>query len=101
MENEKRLEEQFASLPLGEKVASLFNMELATISEAFTYLAKEPMRVVQKIGDLAVEFGNRVEEEFNRARTKSGHAEAASETKQDPDKTDPSPAAEETGPTEH
>ena len=67
MENEKQVYEQFASLPLSEKVSSLFRMEIATISEAFDYLVKEPMKVAEKLGDVITEFGKKVETEFKKA----------------------------------
>lgn len=67
MENEKQIREQFASLPLNEKISSLFKMEIATISEAVNYVVSEPMKVAEKLGDLISEFGTRVETEFKKA----------------------------------
>ena len=72
MDSEKQIHEQFEALPLSDKVSSLFKMELATISEAITYVVREPMKVAEKLGDFVTEFGKRVETEFKRASQGEG-----------------------------
>lgn len=60
---------KFDSLPLDEKIASLFKMEMATISEAINYVVNDPMKVVEKIGDTISEFGAKVERDFRSVRS--------------------------------
>ena len=81
MEDQKRIEKEFESLGLDEKFSSLFRMEVATISEAVKYVAKEPMKVAEKIGEIIVEFGHRVETEIKNAVSNSGPATSAAEEK--------------------
>lgn len=71
MEEKKRIEKEFESLSLEEKLSSLFRMEVATISEAVNYVAKEPMKVIEKIGEMIAEIGHRVENEFRNVRPTS------------------------------
>ncbi len=70
MNDQKNVQEKFESLPLNEKLSSLFKMELVTISEAVNYVVKDPMRVAEKIGDIITDFGIRVEKEFSGAAAK-------------------------------
>ncbi len=72
---------KFDSLPLDEKIASLFKMEMATISEAINYVVNDPMKVVEKIGDTISEFGAKVEKEVRNA---GSTAKSGQEPKPDP-----------------
>jgi hypothetical protein len=63
-DDQKRIQEKFESLPLNEKLSSLFNMEVATISEAVNYVINDPMKVVEKLGDMITDFGTKVEKEY-------------------------------------
>lgn len=62
-----RFEAEFAALPLGEKFAKLFRMEMAAMGEAINYAVKEPMKVVENVGDALNRFGDRIESEFRNA----------------------------------
>ena len=61
------IQSKFESLPLEEKVSNLFKMELATITEAISYVVNDPMNVIGKLGDAVKEFGSRIESEFRSA----------------------------------
>ena len=62
-----RFEAEFAALPLGEKFAKLFRMEMSAMSEAINYAVKEPMKVVENVGDALNRVGDRIESEFRNA----------------------------------
>lgn len=72
--NDDDIQSKFGSLPLEEKVSNLFKMEVATITEAFNYVVKDPMNVLGKIGDAIREFGTRIESEFRRATSEERSA---------------------------
>lgn len=63
-----RFQSEFEALPLDEKFAHLFKMEAATISEAFAFAMNQPMKVVEKVGDVISEFGTRIEAEVKKAK---------------------------------
>ena len=81
MEEQKRIEKDFESLGLDEKFSSLFRMEVATLSEAAKYVAKEPLKVAEKIGEMIVEIGHRVENELKNAVQNSESRQADGEEK--------------------
>jgi hypothetical protein len=62
-----RFQAEFEALPLDQKFARLFKMEAATISETFNYVMKDPMKVVEKVGDVMTEFGTKIENEVRKA----------------------------------
>jgi hypothetical protein len=98
MENEKQIHEQFASLPLSEKISILFRMELATISDAINYFAKEPMKVAEKVGDVITDFGNRVEAEFRKATKTADEPAKDSKKKSGKDHDEPAEGGNDTDP---
>lgn len=62
-----RFQAEFEAMPLDKKFASLFRMEAATLTEAFEYVVKSPMKVVEKFGDVITEFGIKLEQEARKA----------------------------------
>ena len=73
------LQSEFQGLPLDEKIANLFKMEAVTLSESFAYAVKSPLEVVEKVGDVITEIGQKIEAEakkaWNAANEKTQHAE--------------------------
>jgi hypothetical protein len=79
--NRGRVEQEFHSLPLEDKFAILFKMEVAAISEALSLAVNDPMKVLDKVGTKLNDLGERIEAEFRRATAstgKTGDGEAAS-----------------------
>lgn len=70
-EPKNRFQEDFEALPLGEKISTLFRMEIATISEAVNFVVKDPMKAAEKFGEVITEFGKKVEHEIRCATKKS------------------------------
>ena len=62
-----RFQEEFKALPLDQKITNLFKMEAVTLSETLGYVADQPMKVVEKIGDVITEFGAKLENEVKKA----------------------------------
>ncbi len=62
-----RFQEEFKALPLDQKITNLFKMEAVTLSETLGYVADQPMKVVEKIGDVITEFGVKLENEVKKA----------------------------------
>jgi hypothetical protein len=69
--NRGRFEQEFQALPLDEKFAILFKMEVAALSEALSLAVNDPMKVLDKVGSKLNEFGERIEAEFRRATSSS------------------------------
>lgn len=55
----ERVQSEFESLPLEDKFASLFKMEMAAMSEGINLLVKDPMKVVEKVGDAISDLGDK------------------------------------------
>ncbi len=70
IDDQKQVQEKFESLPLNEKISTLFKMEVSTLSEAINYVVKEPMKVAEKFGDLITDLGAKIEHEFGRSADK-------------------------------
>ncbi|MEO6655909.1 MAG: hypothetical protein ABIO36_07465 [Pyrinomonadaceae bacterium] len=62
-----RFQEEFNALPLDKKFANLLQMEVATLTETFDYVAKSSMKVIEKVGDAITDFGTKVEAEAKKA----------------------------------
>lgn len=58
---------EFEALPLEKKFARLFRMEAATLSETFEFMIQQPLKVVEKMGDVIAEFGTKIETEARKA----------------------------------
>lgn len=71
MREQDEIQSKFESLPLEEKLSNLFKMEVVTITEAINYVAKDPMIVINKIGEVVKEFGSRIESEVRKAASSS------------------------------
>lgn len=63
----ERFQAEFETLPLEEKFARLFKMEAVTLSETLAYVVNSPMKVVEKVGDIIVDIGKKIEEEARKA----------------------------------
>ncbi len=68
-----KFEEEFAALPLEEKIAALFRMESKTLGETLTYIANSSAK--------AVEMSSKIEFEVKRATGESASAEGNAEPK--------------------
>lgn len=60
------LQSEFESLPLDEKIANLLKMEAVTISESFAYAVRSSSSVVEKVGDVITEVGQKIESEAKK-----------------------------------
>jgi len=92
------LQNEFEGLPLDEKIANLLKMEAVTVSEAFAYAVKSPLEVVEKVGDVLMDIGTRIETEakkaWNAADAKTHHAGGTGEpAKETPPKKPKAPKA--------
>ena len=58
---------EFDALPLDKKFASLMRMEVATLSEAFSYIANSSLKMVEQVGDAITDFGTKIEYEAKKA----------------------------------
>ncbi len=58
---------EFEALPLDQKFSSLFQMEVATLNEAFKYVADSSMKVLEKVGDAIGDLGIKIETEARKA----------------------------------
>jgi len=66
-ESRDRFNEEFNRLPLDEKFASLFQMEVATLSDAASQLASSSLKIFEKVGDAISDFGAKIESEAKNA----------------------------------
>jgi hypothetical protein len=62
-----RFQEEFNALPLDKKFASLFQMEVATLNDAFSYVANSSMKAFEKFGDVISDLGTKIENEAKKA----------------------------------
>jgi hypothetical protein len=62
-----RFQSEFEALPLEEKLKTLLRLEATTLSETFNFAVNEPMKVVEKFGEVVADIGRKVEEEFKKA----------------------------------
>jgi len=81
-----KITEEFNSLPLDKKFASLMQMEVATITEAVKYVADNSMKVLERVGDAITDFGSKVEAEAKKAPSTAETAKTA-EPKAETEKT--------------
>jgi len=58
---------EFNALPLDEKFSTLLQMEVATLNEAFTYVANSSMKAFEKVGDAISDLGSKIENEAKKA----------------------------------
>ncbi len=73
----ERLREEFASLPLDKKLASLFEFEMVTLSESVSYVVNNSGEIFNHVADAVSDFSQRVECEFKK-RTESADTGKAS-----------------------
>lgn len=76
-----RFQADFDALPLDKKFASLIRMEVATLSEAFSYIANSSLKVVEQVGDAITDFGAKIETEAKKATQSSAPKQEASAPK--------------------
>ena len=73
-----RVEQEFQGLPLEDKFAILFKMEVAALGEALSLAVNDPMKILGQVGDKLNDLSNRIEAEFRRATSsKDSTSEAA------------------------
>ena len=83
-----RFQSEFEALPLEEKLKTLLRLEATTLTETFNFAVNEPMKVVEKFGEVVADIGRKVEAEFKKA-AKSRDCE----TEPPPAGSKPAPAA--------
>lgn len=64
---QNKFEEDFAALPLEEKIAALFRMESKTLGETLTYIANSSAKAVEKAGEFINEMSSKIEFEVKCA----------------------------------
>ena len=74
-----KFEEEFAALPLEEKIAALFRMESKTLGETLTYIANSSAKAVEKAGEFINEMSSKIEFEVKCATDNA--AEGKNESK--------------------
>lgn len=62
-----RFQSEFEALPLEEKLKTLLRLEATTLTETFNFAVNEPMKVVEKFGEVVADIGRKVEAEFKKA----------------------------------
>ncbi len=62
-----RIQEEFEALPLDKKIGSLLQMEMVTISEAFSYVVNSSAKAFEQVGNAVEEFGSKFEQEARKA----------------------------------
>lgn len=62
-----KFQAEFDALPLEQKIKTLLRFEATTLSETFNYAMNEPMKVVEKFGEVVADLGRKVEEEIKKA----------------------------------
>jgi hypothetical protein len=72
-------QQEFNSLPLDQKFAQLFQMEVATLSEAAKYVADSSMKVLEQFGEALSDLGSKVEKEAKKAAAVNCDATPAAE----------------------
>lgn len=65
--SKNRFQEEFNALPLDEKFRNLFQMEVATLNDAFSYVANSSMEMFEKVGDAISDLGAKIETEAKKA----------------------------------
>src|SRR4029077_12860512 len=76
----ERLKEEFASLPLGNKLASLFELEMVALNESISYVFNSSGDIFGKVADVVNDFSERVQCEFRKG-TEHGDGAAPKEEK--------------------
>ncbi len=82
-EKKNKFEEEFAALPLEEKIASLLRLEAATLGETLTYIANSSAKAMEKAGEFINDMSAKIENEVKRATRSTEN----SSTKKDEPKT--------------
>ncbi len=73
-ESASSFQDEFNALPLDKKFANLWQMEVATLNDAFTYFADSSMKAFEKVGDAISDFGTKIETEAKKATSHAGPA---------------------------
>lgn len=71
-------ENEFASLPLEQKIAALLRMEVATLGETLTYIASSSAKAVEQAGEFIHDVGEKIETEVKKAAAGAGACGTAS-----------------------
>ena len=83
----ERVKEEFASLPLDKKLASLFDLEMVTLNESISYVVNSSGDIFNKVADVVNNFGHKVECEFKKG-TQGAGAETATEAAPETEKSE-------------
>ena len=67
------LQDEFAGLPLEQKIANLVKMEAVTLGETFSFVVSSPLKVFEKVEDVIAEFGVKLENEARKAARPDEH----------------------------
>ena len=82
-----KFQEEFDALPLDKKITQLMRMEVVTLGETFSYVVNQPLRVIEKVGDVIADFGMKLEAEAKKAaRPKEHKSKAKAATSETPPK---------------
>ncbi len=76
-----KFQDEFNALPLDKKFAQLFQMEVATLNETFSYVTETGMKVIEKFGDAISDLGSKMENEAKKASQHCDSEPAAKEPK--------------------
>lgn len=71
---------EFDTLPLGEKVSKLMELEAVTLNETFSYIMNAPNTIGGKVVEFLSEFGFKFEKEAKEAKKPEEHKEEKNET---------------------
>ena len=93
-----RFQEEFNALPLDKKFANLLQMEVATLTETFNYVATSSMKVIEKVGDAINDFGTKIENEAKKAASSAKSAASSPGPKASTAKPKARPARKSTAP---
>lgn len=72
-------EKEFAELPLDQKIQHLLELEKTALSETLNYIISLPSLIGEKLRDTVAEFGYKIEEEEQKAKTPAEHKEEVKE----------------------
>lgn len=76
-----KFEDEFAALPLEEKIAALFRLEAKTLGETLTYIANSSAKAMERAGEFINEVSSKIECEVKFATGAEAEAEKKGEAK--------------------
>lgn len=76
-----KFEEEFAALPLEEKIAALLRLEAKTLGETLTYIANSSAKAMEKAGEFINEVSSKIEYEVKCATGSAASSEGKDKPK--------------------